>query len=161
MKQPLVLVTMIALSGCATVSDSRFNPLNWFGRSQSTPVTAPAGQDLRPLVSPGELAADVDRRALIGSVTDLQVDPTPSGAIVTARGLAATQGFFNAELVRRGVDNGVLTFEFRVEAPAPNTPNGTLGAREITAATNLSSRDLVGIRAITVAGQTNSLQSSR
>ena len=53
-----VLATSLILSACAGVRESRFNPFNWFGRSEEQPATlapeggfAPVAQDNRALVA--------------------------------------------------------------------------------------------------------------
>jgi hypothetical protein len=66
---------------------------------------------------------------MVQSITSLSIDPTPSGAIVRAVGVAQTQGYFNAELVSRGVANGVLDLEFRAQAPTALEVLGTTQSR--------------------------------
>ncbi|PHQ80247.1 MAG: hypothetical protein COB65_11530, partial [Thalassobium sp.] len=117
MIRPLLLSAAIALtlSGCARIAESRFNPVNWFGRST---VEASAPTEIRPLVPEGRRAQVVEGRELVQSVTAMRIDRTPGGAIVHATGLAATQGYFNAQLVLAGIENGVMTLDFRAEVPA-------------------------------------------
>jgi hypothetical protein len=77
-------------------------------------------------------------------------------------GLPPRQGFWEADLVEVGRENGELVFEFRVYRPAdPNTRTGTQRSREILAGTSLSTQDLAGIRQIVVVAQQNRRSVSR
>lgn len=137
----LVAVAGVALSGCARVAESRLNPLNWFGSSGGTAV--PTG----PLLPPGALVAPVDARVAV-TVTRVEVARTDSGALVTATGIAPGPGFFNAQLVRVGIDGGILILRFVAEAP----PVATSGGREITAATTVTNATLAGLSGVRVEG---------
>lgn len=148
---------LVGLSGCARISDSRFNPVNWFASSQSAPVTATGEQ--RPLV-PARTAV-VDARALVQSVTSLSVDRAPTGAIVRAVGVAQTQGYFNAELVNNGVANGVLSLEFRAQMPTGFQAVGSTQSREINAAYIIDATDIASIRTVRVQAATNARTSAR
>jgi hypothetical protein len=160
MTLPLLLCATISATGCARVTESRFNPLNWFGNSQAA-AAATANGERRPLVPATALRSIVDQRALIDSVTALQVDRLPGGAIVTATGIASTQGQFNAQLVPVSSSGGTLTLEFRVAVPAGFEAIGTPASRQITAALNLGQDALAGIRTIRVQGARNARTSSR
>ena len=107
------------------------------------------------------LTATRESRPLIAQVTELRVVRAPGGAIITATGLADSQGYFNAQLVRRGVENGVLTFDFRVEAPATFEATGNTATRQITVATQMDRTSLAGISTIVVNGQAGSRRVSR
>lgn len=155
----ILAATAIVVTGCARVADSRFNPLNWFGRPEQI-ATTPDRDALRPLVLPGDTTTVVDGRSMITQVTDLQVDRTPTGAIITARGVAPSAGYFNAQLVHTGTQSGVMTFEFRAEAPA-TPPAGSGNALYITAATSVDLAGLQGVSAVVVVAQSGSLRVSR
>lgn len=157
---PLALCVGLGLAGCARVATSNLNPFNWFGPSTSVAVVSP-GADIRPLVLPGELTQVVDARPLVTTVTALRVDRTPGGAIVVASGDVPSQGFFNAELVETGVQNGVMTFAFRAEAPPAFEATGTPATRQITVAEQVDTADLDGITTIRVEGQTNARTAQR
>lgn len=165
---PLCLCLSLAIGGCAQISTSRFNPLNWFGPSQ--PVAQPVAQTtdaaapdtaLRPLVPENRQVVVTDARVLVAQITELRIEPLPSGAIIRATGIATTQGFFNAELVPVGVENGRLTLEFRVESPTGFAPTGTAATRRITVALEIDNAGLAAIRSIRVQAAQNALQSSR
>ena len=150
MKRTVVaaLGVVLVVAGCGAIRDSRLNPFNWFGRA-----------DPRETVT---AAAPQDARLLVEQVVSLSVDPYSTGAIVRARGIPPTQGWWEAELVARPIDeNGVLVFDFRVFPPITNTPQGTPRSREITVATSLSNVRLDEVREIVVQGATNALSSRR
>ena len=147
-------VLCLTLAGCAGIRESRFNPFNWFGRSQSEPT----------LTTLDGTEALADNRALVAQVTSLTVDALPTGAIVAASGLPPTQGWWDAALVAENdgepVD-GVLTLRFVVGEPPGPRRSGTPQSREVTAAYNLSNIDLQDISQIVVVGETNSRSSRR
>jgi hypothetical protein len=155
----LILCLGLMLSGCAKLANSRLNPLNWFGPSAPVANTTADGA-LRPLVT-AEQATVVDTRVLIDQIVEMQVEPTTSGAILRATGLAATQGFYNAELVLAASENGDVTYDFRVAAPAGFEAIGTEASRRITVALELSNAQLAGIGNITVRGAQNARGSRR
>lgn len=153
----VALVGTLALGGCGRVADSRLNPFNWFGKSQEGPAT------LEP--DEGYAGTIVDNRALVAEVTTLEVTQTPGGALIVARGLTPTAGWWDAELVPTDggapVD-GVLTYTFRVAAPrgggiAVANPQ----AREVTAGIFASDQTLATVRRIVVVGQANSRSAAR
>ncbi len=146
MKQTILAAAAasLLLGGCARVADSRFNPFNWFGPSQSEPVSVEVTE------------ATQDGRLLIDQVTELAVDRTPTGAIIRAVGLPQTQGFWDAELVRvPGGAPGVATYEFRVLPPVTPNPQSTQQSREIIAGAFLTNPQLNRVRTIVVTGQRN------
>lgn len=150
---------LLTLSGCARIADSRLNPLNWFGNSREVAVT-PTGE-VRPLVPESRRVQVVDARPLVQSVVSLSVDRAPTGAVVRATGVAATQGFFNAELVFAGISGGVLTLEFRAQAPSGFEAQGTARSRQISAAYSIDSTTLAAIRTVRVQAATNARTSGR
>lgn len=146
-------VTLI-LAGCGGFRDSKINPLNWFGRSQSGPST----------VATDPAYAAEDPRPLVASVTSLEIEQTTEGAIVTAVGLPPTQGWWDAELVAENFGepvDGVITYRFVVQEPPSATRSSTPQSREVTAAKFLSNFDLAAISEIVVMGETNSRSSRR
>lgn len=152
----LALCALVVTGGCSRLAESRFNPFNWFG--SSTEVLADAdtgGQAIRPLIPPGSFETVVDARPLVATVTQLNVNRTPDGAIVTATGVAATQGSFNAQLVPTGLEGGTLTLAFRAEVPAGFQGQGSARSRTLTAARVLSDAELSGVRSIRVQGASN------
>lgn len=150
---------LITLTGCARIADSLFNPVNWFGSSTAAPLDA-NGQT-RPLVPENRRSVVVDNRTLVQSITSLSIDRTPSGAIVRAVGVAQTQGYFNAELVSRGIADGVLDLEFRAQAPTAFEVPGTTQSREISAAYVIDRGDLSAVRSVRVTAATNARTSAR
>lgn len=161
MLRPILLgfAIVLTLSGCARISDSRLNPFNWFGNSRETVATNPA--DRRPLVPEGRRVVVTDTRPLVAQVTALSVDRTPTGAVIRATGIAATQGFFNAELVNAGLDNGVLILDFRAQAPEGFEATGSTRSREITTAYVIDSNVLAQVRSVRVQAAQNARTSAR
>lgn len=155
---PLALCTVLVVTGCARVAESRFNPLNWFGASQPVAVD-PANR--RPLVTSDMVTQVVDGRVLIDQITALEIVRAADGAIIRATGIASTQGQFNAQLVPVARDGGRLTLAFRVEVPQGFQAQGSSASRQITVARALSANDLAGVRTITVQAARNARVVSR
>jgi len=151
---------LLTLSGCAQISDSRFNPLNWFGSSTEVAAVDQNGVQ-RPLIPARQRQIVFDNRALVQSITSMNVDRSPTGAIVRAVGVAQTQGYFNAELINRGVQNGVLILEFRAQAPMGLEVPGTSRSRQISAAYVVEGGDLASIQSVRVQSATNARTSRR
>jgi hypothetical protein len=148
----LALCCAVSLAGCGRLSESRLNPLNWFGKSQAA--------QLEPLVP----AAVADDRALVADVIDMKIDVLPGGAILRATGRAPTQGWWQAELVlREGPEEDPTrqVYDFRIFPPPAPTPSSTPQSREVTVAVYLSDIDLAGVQSITVQGATNARSSRR
>lgn len=159
-------VVLMTISGCSILSDIPLNPLDWFGSSEEETAQAEGETEVatvtpRPLVDRSNTPAVVDGRALVQSVEGLTVDQTTTGAIVRANGIAPAQGYFNAQLVNAGVENGVLTLEFRAQAPAGTPQQGSPRSRRIDAAYVIDNPDLLAIRSIRVQSATNARASAR
>ena len=149
MHKPLLaaLAMVLALGACGSVRDSRLNPMNWFSRD-STETLAPRGG----------WAGEVDRRALVPVVTELEVIPTTGGALVRASGVTQTQGWWDVEL--RPINNerpvdGILIYEFVVAEPRSQTATLNEASRTVTAGVKLTNSRLAGVRSIVVRGANN------
>ncbi len=139
----LMFVLIASISACGRGGP---NGLSLFGgsRAADTEIANPE-QDPRPLID---------------QILDLKLERVPGGAIVRARGLPPTQGYFDADLLvlNGGVPvNGVLTFQFRAAAPLSPARAGTPLSREIIVGTFLTDQSLAGIRSIRVSGARNAL----
>lgn len=156
---PLLLCATLTVTGCSTVSQSRLNPLNWFGASQSAGLQSDG--TLRPLVPTDRATKVVDTRGAIDTVSTLAVEKTPDGALVRATGVASTQGQFNAQLVPVSNEGGTLTLAFRIEASAAQTTENSAFSRQVTVARFFSFSDLTDVRTIVVQGATNARSASR
>ncbi|MBS0122663.1 hypothetical protein [Thetidibacter halocola] len=162
----LILILSGALvAGCGGFGESRFNPMNWFGRSVSTPVDPNA--TVNPLIP--QRSESVLRRprqdaayagSLVGEVTELLVERRPGGAIIRTTGVADYQGPFELRMVPvEDAGDGVLAYEFRAyQAPGPR---GTDLSRTVTAAVWVTDSELAGIRTISVKGARNERTSRR
>ncbi len=153
-KLPLILGMALVLAGCARLAESRLNPFNWFGPSTSVAVMTPGGE-LRPLVPEGGQRITLDNRGLVAEVTGLVIDRSPDGALVRATGLAAGPGPYNAQLVRTGLEEGVLTLEFRVAMPERPVTGAAPAQQVVTVATRITNAELASIRTVRVVGQGN------
>lgn len=150
MNKPLVvaLCTTMALGACSTISGSRLNPFNWFGGSEETVAAAPVGKP-------------ADKRLLVAQVSDMKIEKMPGGVIVRAIGMPPTQGYWEAELVARPVEDGQIIYDFRVFPPLTLQSTSTSQSREVTVAAFLSNIKLEGINQITVQGASNARTSRR
>lgn len=163
------MVAALTLSACGSWRDSRANPSNWFGKSTpSEPTQVDETNALIPQrggkgLFDGPEAVDIS--VPIATVTELRVDPTSTGAILVATGVAARQGAYDAQLRLNSSEedqkNGVLAFTFRVVYPDYATAQGTERTRTITEAVNLSKQDLEGIRLIRVSAAQNARETRR
>lgn len=149
MTKPLLaaLAMVLALGACGSVSQSRFNPMNWFGREST-----------ETLVPRGGWATGTDRRALVPVVAEMEVIPTTGGALLRASGVTATQGWWDVEL--RPVNDarpldGALIYEFVVAAPRSQTARASEASRTVTAAVKIPTPRLQGVRRIVVRGAEN------
>ena len=151
MRKPLLaaLALVMFVSACGAVRESRLNPFNWFKRSETVAVTE---ADQTPQ----------DPRALADQITALTVEPAEGGAILRATALPPTQGWWEAELVKRIPDeNGARIYDFRMSPPKTQAGVSTPRSREITAAVFLTTRQLQEITSITVQGARNGMTSRR
>ncbi|MEM9425558.1 MAG: hypothetical protein AAGA06_02550 [Pseudomonadota bacterium] len=146
----LALALATGLAGCARVAESRLNPFNWFGGSESEEAAAPA-------------AVETDPRPRVAQVTSLTIEPTPTGAIVRATGLPPTQGWYAAALVPEtdGPVNGEMVYTLRAVPPLEREPVSTVQSRELSVARALSALDLAETRVVRVIGANNVLVTRR
>ncbi|MBF9029781.1 hypothetical protein HKCCE3408_05185 [Rhodobacterales bacterium HKCCE3408] len=142
----LLFAAFLVLAAC----ESRLNPFNWFGGPREERIDV-AEQQAEP----------ADPRPLIDQVIDLDLTRLPTGAVVSAIGLPPRQGFWEADLVERSREDGILILEFRVFEPPVQTRQGSQRSREVLAGTALSNQDLAQIRQIVVEGARNRLVASR
>lgn len=150
------LALTLTLSACGAIRESRFNPLNWFGRSEASRV-----EEAQAFARPTET------RPLVDQVTAMTIERIPGGAILRATGLPPTQGFWDAELVRvdqvietegadgtitRVIDDSVLVFDFRLNPPPYQARQGTVPSREVEVATYLTDNELDTVSRVVVRG---------
>ncbi len=144
-----LLASLVALSACGKVRESKLNPFNWFGNSRQVQTVSVE-------------AAPTDKRLFVDTVLSMQVEQIATGAIIRATGLPPTQGYWDAELVPLPLDeNGRLVLEFRIFPPV--TPAGVVNqqSREVTVALALSNIKLAPVREIIVQGAQNARSSRR
>lgn len=144
----LALAALLTLSACGAVRDSRLNPFNWFGQSESVEAI--------------RVVEKVDPRPLVGDVLSMSVEPYSGGAIVRATGRTETQGWWAAELVEAKTDDpSKLVFEFRLLPPLVQSDVNTPRSREVTVAHTLTPSRLEYITSITVQGANNARATRR
>ncbi|HBH00028.1 MAG: hypothetical protein JKP98_12055 [Rhodobacteraceae bacterium] len=139
----LPFLLCLALAGCGW--------FNW-GQSEQVLIRSEDGG----AGSPNQLVV-ADPRPRMPQVLGIQLDRTPYGAILTARGLPPRQGWWNAALVRvpdSQTPPGSIAYVFKaVPDPVPQ-PAGTQRSREVFAAARVPLADLTGANSvIVVAGQ--------
>jgi hypothetical protein len=157
MRRGILLTALVVAttSGCARLADSAVNPLNWFGGGGAQQVAADPAER-RPLVPETRGAVVVDQRVPVQRITELSVDRTPYGALVSATGLADSPGYFNADLVPVSIEGGELTLELRAEAPPAFEAGGAPASRRITVGYTLTPEQLAALRRVRVTGAENS-----
>lgn len=139
----------VAVAGCAGVRQSKLNPFNWFRKSQPRET----------IVLPGKKE---DPRQLVDTVLSMTVEPIPGGAVVRARGVTPTQGWWDAELVPQELDDkGILVYEFRLLPPPDRADVNTQQSREIDVAIYISDVKLEAVREIVVQGASNARSARR
>lgn len=173
MTKPLavLLAASLLLAACGGWSTSRVNPRNWFGSARSVPVEASAeATPVNPLVpqrGKGMFARPdaVDSSLPIARVTELRIEPTTSGAIIYAAGVASRQGPYEVRLrdvtTEEEAKQGILALSFRVVYPRAATVVGSEFSRTVHAAHSIRTQDLRPVRMVRVSGRENSLESRR
>ncbi|MCL3882788.1 hypothetical protein [Marivita sp. GX14005] len=156
----LAMVAVVALTGCGTISESRFNPVNWFGPSEPDPAALnPAESATNPLIPARRMSIfrrtqpDAFTGRHIADIAELSIEPRPGGAIIRATGVASRAGPFDVRLI---VDEAASTEDAIVLDMRALQQAGPRGvgpqARQVTAARWITDQDLRGIRSITVRG---------
>lgn len=168
-----LLVATLTLSACGTVRDSRLNPFNWFGRSQSQVVVADTREETNPLIPERNqgLFDNFRRQEIViptnpvDQISDLVIERVPGGAIVRASGITTHRGPFNVLLVPQTEDevpvDGVLSYSLEAARPASAPQGGPERIRTVTAARHLTDNQLRNVRVIRVAGVRNARTSAR
>lgn len=167
---PLLLAATLGLGACTAISESRVNPLNWFGQSRSEPVaqvvnTNPLIPKSGGLFSNRRKAEAVYVGRPFEQVTNLTIERVPGGAIIRATGLAARQGIYAVQLTPENIEelpvDGVLTYRLEGVRPTAQTAIGTKPTREVIAARHVTDQQLAGVQRIRVEGQLNAQVSRR
>jgi hypothetical protein len=131
----------LAVAGCSRFSESRFNPMGWFGGSPA--------QTLEP--EGGYPTTRQDSRLPVARVVSARWEPLYEGRMLVVQGLAATKGWSKVALVTEvpmptgrvhGDDNGVLRLNLV----------GTL-----TVAMTIPTEALSGIREVVITGAGNAV----
>lgn len=164
----ILLVTSLAVASCGW-RDSRVNPRNWFGKSREVAVETEQ-VEVNPLIPSRRrgVFARPEREDLsvpIATITELSVEPTNTGAIIVATGIAERQGAYDVRLVPDSEDlapeDGVLSFSFRVLYPRKGSAVGSEFSRTFRDGYSISTADLEGVRTIRVSAARNALETRR
>lgn len=168
------LIATLTLTACGTVRDSRLNPLNWFGRSQSEPITRQTQPEANPLIPQnvrrglfrgGRERGDVFNGRPVDQVSDLVIERVPGGAIVRATGISSFDSPFSVQLTpatQAGTPvDGVLTYRLEAERPTDSRRLTSDRQRTVTAAVHLTDEDLEAVRVIRVEGERNAQTTAR
>lgn len=159
----VLLAASLILSGCGWRS--------WFGGRDAPPnADLTAIEPTNPLIPaerPGLFRRPeaADTTVLIAKVTKLQIDQTPTGAVILAEGIGSRQGAYAAILSPTDgsltPEDGILRLDFRVAYPVYNTNIGSERSRKVTDAIALTRQELAGIKQVIVTGAQNAMQSRR
>lgn len=149
----LLFCSALLVAGCGQISQSRYNPLNWFGRAQPVAADVAVNGALPSLVPVGRALQVVETRPLVPTITNVEVMRAATGGILRASAQTGAAGYYNAELVLVSIENGVATYDFRAMPPA--TP--VSGQTGLIAAEPLSATELRGIRQFIVRGAGNAM----
>jgi len=168
-----LLISSLALGGCAAVRDSRVNPFNWFGSSRSETVATAPEANTNPLIPAGRVGLFQRQRAEreiykgqpIDTVSDLVIERVPGGAIIRASGVSPAQGLYEVQLTPENDDDeavdGVLSYRLEGRLPENARPGGSEATRTVTAAHAVSDQQLRGVNTIRVVGARNARTSRR
>lgn len=174
MRKTILFVTAasILLASCGW-RDSRVNPRNWFGKSREVvaETAESTAEEVNPLIPTSRRSVlarrtPEDRSVEIDRITELRVEPTATGAIVYASGIAARQGAFAARLTAQGTtaepdENGVLSLSFRVTYPRYATNQGSEFSRTVHEGFSLTNLELQRVRTIRVTAAQNARETRR
>ena len=162
----VVIVAGVVLTGCS----SSWNPVNWFGQSESAPVTvdASATGSANPLI-PARRASIFRRNTAetylgtpIETISELLIERRPGGAIIRVTGTANRAGPFEVRLIPDEAQTDGDTLAYTMNALQSAGPaNVRPAARSATAAVWLTDQELFGVREVRVAGRSNVLVSRR
>ncbi|MCY4152380.1 MAG: hypothetical protein OXE94_09130 [Aestuariivita sp.] len=160
-----VIFLILLLSGCAGHSESRWNPFGWFG-GRDDQAKGESAADVNPLLPRRTAINDRPTQSyegvVIDNVLELKVEPTRSGAIILATGLASRQGAYDVRLLAEdenaGSKNGVLSYRLFTLYPDGEASIGSSESRRVFVAHSVTSEALRNVRTIRVTAANNSLQ---
>lgn len=173
MRKPIVsglvsgLVAALLLTACGGSGGSSASGSlgGWFGRSRPAKV---AEGEVNPLIP--QTRGIFNRRASreyfgvpVDTIAEMHVERTAGGALLQVKGVAQTQGYYDARLVEDKDDGSDTTLTFTLKA-LPSGLRELIGppqSRQIVAVKALTENDLLGIRTIRVRGVKNARTTSR
>ena len=149
----ILLISCMTLTACGGVRDTNWNPGNWFGGStvEKRAKSAAAPQNTNPLIPEEQVSIfrrdpskDDYEGTPIYTVTDLVIERSSGGAIISATGLSQRQGAYDVRL--RPQNDGepidvVLTYSFEA-IQSTVLPQGTQRSRTVNAARFVTTQTL-------------------
>jgi hypothetical protein len=155
----VLVLSALVLTSCGTVRESRFNPVNWFGRSESRPVSVdPNTNPLIPARNVSIFRQDRDegyRGWDLGEITELVIERRPGGAIVRATAVADQQGAFDLKMVKIDEESDATTLTYAFRGIQPRGAQGSPDSRTHSVAVWLTDNELLGIKVIQIKGARN------
>ncbi len=166
------LIALTALLGACGLRDSRVNPINWFGRDRAEPVAVAAAPDeINPLIPTQGGLFNSSRPEIelylgtpVATITELNVDRVPGGAIIRATGVDNVQGLYEVQLTpedENGAIDGVLGYRLEARRPENARAGGAEATRRVTAAVAVTDQELSDVHTIRVSGLENARSSRR
>ena len=162
---PLLLLATIFVAGCST----RANPVNWFNNDPPEEDNFTAIEESNPLIPDGDggfFRSGREERARyrgvpIDAVTDVTIERVAGGVIITARGLASTQGVYDARLTPAAgevPEDGVLVYRLEARNDPNVTSAGTERTREVIVARKRTQQELGGAKRVRIESATNAVE---
>ncbi len=152
---------LLLLAGCGRFSESRWNPVGWFGGSGQPTTLEPEG---------GYPTAQQDGRTGLAQITGARWEPLYEGRLLVVTGLAATKGWWDVALITEqpmppgrilADANGVLRLRLVGNPPPANQPHTRVAPNPasdtVTVAMTLSNATLADLREVVITGAGNAV----
>ncbi|MCY4303219.1 MAG: hypothetical protein OXC62_00275 [Aestuariivita sp.] len=150
----IALITVSVLTGCS-----------WFRNDEET-ISAEI-ENINPLLPDSSLRIinkpqDVYQGTPIEQVTDFEIKPTRTGAILLAKGVGTRQGAYDIQLTPLNNEeipvNGVLEYRFEAIYPSNETPIGNITSRRLVAARSISTELIKQVDVFRVVSKQNAIE---
>ncbi len=167
-----IIITMIAfgfVTGCSAVgsvtgSSGNSSTGSSGGSSGGSSAGSFGGKRVKEVVLEQKKKV-VDTRTLIPVVVEVKVDPFRGGVLITARGTANQPGYGDVNLVplNKGLpdENGIVSYEFKGDAPYTDALITTKRSREIFAGASINLVKLPSVKRIRVIAEQNQITVSK
>ncbi len=163
-----IIITMIAfgfVTGCSAVGSMTGSSGNSStGSSGGSSVGSFGAKRVKEVVLEQKKKV-VDTRTLIPVVVEVKVDPYRGGVLITARGTASQPGYGDVNLValNNGLpdENGIVSYEFKGDAPYTDALITTKRSKEIYAGAAINLVKLPSVKKIRVIAEQNEITVSK